>query len=153
MFWWKTKNTPSFAPTCVFLYDGLCAFNFWVHPPTWVDFWLFMALKSNQCFLLNIFCFRFIWRTADSLLAVLDFFLAHRTVPYVPCTSRHGLFAPRDSARSAAPLVGEAWKAEPYKGGSSSEENPLAWLWGKRHKPCGALDEEATQLPSIKRSS
>ena len=37
---------------------------------------------------------------ADSSLAVLDFFLAHRAVPYVLCTSRHGLFAPRDSARS-----------------------------------------------------
>ena len=44
---------------------------------------------------------------ADSQLAVLDFFLAHRAVPYVPCTSRHGLFAPRGIARSAAPLVGE----------------------------------------------
>ena len=42
----------------------------------------------------------FIWRTADSSLAVLDFFLAHRAVPYVPCTSGHGLFAPRDYARS-----------------------------------------------------
>ena len=61
---------------------------------------------------------------ADSSLAVLDFFLAHRAVPYVPCTSRHGLFAPRGIARSAAPLVGKAWKAEPYKGGSSLEENP-----------------------------
>ena len=37
---------------------------------------------------------------ADSQLAVLDFFLAHRAVPYVPCTSRHGLFAPRGIARS-----------------------------------------------------
>ena len=27
--------------------------------------------------------------------AVLDFFLAHRAVPYVRCTSRHGLFAIR----------------------------------------------------------
>ena len=37
---------------------------------------------------------------ADSSLAVLDFFLAHRAEPYVPCTSRHGLFAPRGIARS-----------------------------------------------------
>ena len=29
--WRNTKNTPSFAPTNVFLYNGLRAFNFWLH--------------------------------------------------------------------------------------------------------------------------
>ena len=78
----KAKTTPSFAPTSV-LHNGLRAFNklaFIYFPPV----------------------------EADSSLVVLDFFLAHRAVPYVLCTSRHGLFAPRDSARSAAPLVGKA---------------------------------------------
>ena len=32
----------------------------WLHSPMWIGFWLFIALKSNKCFLLNVFCFRFI---------------------------------------------------------------------------------------------
>ena len=67
----------------------------------------------------------FIWRAADSSLAVLDFFLAHRAVPYVPCTSRYGLFAPRGIARS---------------------EIRFAWLWGKRRKPCVKQSQNGSVL-------
>ena len=43
----------------LFLYDGLRASTICFHSPTWIDFRISKALKSNQCFLLNIFCFRF----------------------------------------------------------------------------------------------
>ena len=31
----------------------------WFYPPTWIDFWLIMALKFSYRFLLSVFCFRF----------------------------------------------------------------------------------------------
>ena len=36
---------------------GFHAFNFWFHPPTCVDIGLVIALKFNNRFLRNIFCF------------------------------------------------------------------------------------------------
>ena len=45
-------------PTCFYI-TGYRAFNFRFLSPTWIGFWLFIALKSNQCFLLSVFCFRF----------------------------------------------------------------------------------------------
>ena len=47
-------------------------FNFQVHSTTWIDFCLLMALKSNQCFLLDILCFRFYitgYRTFNNLIS------------------------------------------------------------------------------------
>ena len=74
----------------------------------------------------------------DSSLAVLGFFLAHRAVPYVPCTSRHGLFAIRirsaPSVHKSAfgvksctktypkghpPLYGSAFQALPTRGATT----------------------------------
>ena len=99
--------------------------SFLINSPMWIDFWLLFALKFIYIFFLHVFCFSFIWRAADSSLAVLDFFLAHRAVPYVPCTSRHGLFAPRGIARS---------------------EIRFAWLWGKRRKPCVKQSQNGSVL-------
>ena len=48
--------------------------------------------------------------------ALLDFLLAQSTPPVTLWVCRRRLFAPRDSARPAAPLVGEM-SIEPYKGG------------------------------------
>ena len=69
---------------------------------------------------------------------VLDLLQAHRTVPYVPCTSRHGLFAIRirsaPSVRKSAfgvksctktypkghpPLYGSAFQALPTRGATT----------------------------------
>ena len=57
--------------------------------------------------------------------ALLDFILAQSTPPVTLWVCRRRLFAPRDSASPAAPIVGEAWKAEPYKGGC-----PLGYGFG-----------------------
>ena len=62
--------------------DFVCSIH-WLHTPSWIDFGLIFPPVE-----------------ADSSLAVLDFFLAHRAVPYVLCTSWHGLFTPRGIARS-----------------------------------------------------
>ena len=48
--------------------------------------------------------------------ALLDFVLAQSTPPVALRACRRRLFAPRDSARPAAPLVGKM-PIEPYKGG------------------------------------
>ena len=37
---------------------------------------------------------------------VLDFFLAHRAVPYVPCTSRYGEFYYMQGTITAGPSLG-----------------------------------------------
>ena len=71
-------------------------------------------------------------------MAVLDLLQAHRTVPYVPCTSRYGLFAIRirsaPSVRKSAfgvksctktypkghpPLYGSAFQALPTRGATT----------------------------------
>ena len=51
---------------------GYRVFNFWFYPPTWIDFCLLFALKFNNHFLLNIFCFRFIWRTSCVQFLILS---------------------------------------------------------------------------------
>ena len=53
---------------------------------------------------------------ARTIITVLDFLLAQNTPPVALWACRLRFFAPRDSARPAAPLVGEM-SIEPYKGG------------------------------------
>ena len=53
----EVRHIKSFAPTNVFLYNGLRASTYWLLSPTWIDFRKSKALKFNYRFLLNVFCF------------------------------------------------------------------------------------------------
>ena len=112
-----------------------------------VDWLLFIYSVEVQ---LMLFVKRFLFFPpvkVDSSLAVLDLLLAQSTPPIALWACRLRLFAPRDSARPAAPLVGEM-PIEPYNGGcplgygfgyffhKSGFAVGFAWLWGRRRKPC-----------------
>ena len=51
----KNKKTPLVSPQPTFYMTGFARSTHWLNPPTWIDFRLNIALKSNQCFLLNVF--------------------------------------------------------------------------------------------------
>ena len=57
----KTQKTRLVSPQPAFYITGFARLTNWLHPPTWIDFWLIMTLKFNQCFLLNILCFFRLW--------------------------------------------------------------------------------------------
>ena len=55
----KHKKTPLVSPQPAFYMTGCARSTHWLHPPTWIGFCLFIALKFNYRFLLSVFCFRF----------------------------------------------------------------------------------------------
>ena len=60
-------------------------------------------------------------------MAVINYFALYSeagSLPRLKLRTAYAFFAPWDFARPAAPLVGKM-PIEPYKGGSSLEENPL----------------------------
>ena len=56
-----TRGSPSYkslvSPQPAFYITDFVRSAHWLYSPTWIDFRMSKALKFNQCFLLDIFCF------------------------------------------------------------------------------------------------